>query len=229
MKSFFGLIISLIAFSNVMNAQKNDLNSPIIKEGVVFEEENGIVEVEAEYFYKQTKTDVRQWYRTLKGKEPKAGRDEDAEHSKGASNGSYIEILPDTRVTHSDKLVKNENFSNIPGAMSVLHYKVKINTPGRYFVWVRAYSTGSEDNGLHVGFDNMWPEHGKRMQWCDGKNNWTWASKQRTKEVHCGIEKEIYLDIEKAGVIDVQFSMREDGFEFDKFILTTDSNYIPKD
>jgi hypothetical protein len=111
--------------------------------------------------------------------------------------------------------------------MGVLHYKVKINRTGRYYVWVRAYSSGAEDNSVHVGFDNIWPEHGQRMQWCDGKNNWTWASKQRTEQQHCGVPKEIYLDIDKAGVYDIQFSMREDGFEMDKFILTKDINYIP--
>ena len=68
-----------------------------------------------------------------------------------------------------------------------------------------------------------------RMQWCEGKNQWTWASAQRTEKAHCGEKKEIYLDIEKPGLHDIQFSMREDGFEMDKFILTTDSNYVPKE
>jgi len=66
------------------------------------------------------------------------------------------------------------------------------------------------------------------MQWCDGKNAWTWASKQRTEKEHCGVPKEIYLDIEKAGIHDIQFSMREDGFEMDKFILTKDIDYVPE-
>jgi hypothetical protein len=66
------------------------------------------------------------------------------------------------------------------------------------------------------------------MQWCEGKNECTWASKQRTEKQHCGEPKEIYLDIEKADIYDIQFSMREDGFEMDKFILTNDINYIPE-
>jgi hypothetical protein len=112
--------------------------------------------------------------------------------------------------------------------MGVLHYKVKINNPGRYYVWVRCYSSGAEDNSVHVGFNNTWPEHGQRMQWCDGKNAWTWASKQRTEKEHCGVPREIYLDIDKAGVYDIQFSMREDGFEMDKFILTRSIDYVPE-
>ncbi len=117
---------------------------------------------------------------------------------------------------------------DLPGKIAVLHYKVNISQPGRYYVWVRAHSTGPEDNSMHVGFNDTWPEHGQRMQWCEGKNKWTWESRQRTVEVHCGVPKEIYLDIEKAGIQDIQFSMREDGFEFDKFILAKDINYIPQ-
>jgi hypothetical protein len=87
-------------------------------------------------------------------------------------------------------------------------------------VWVRAHSTGSEDNGIHVGLNGEWVPSGQRMQWCEGKKQWSWASKQRTKEVHCGVEQLIYLDIPTTGLHTISFSMREDGFEFDKFILT---------
>jgi len=212
-----------------LNAQSSSFNEPIVENDVIFQENDGVVAVEAEYFYKQSKSDIRQWYITSKNAISKVGLDDDEQHYLDASNNVHIEILPDTRVTHSDKLVKGENFSNEAGEIGVIHYKVRINNPGRYYVWVRAYSTGSEDNGIHVGLNGEWPEHGQRMQWCKGKNKWTWESKQRTKEKHCGVSKQIYLDIEEAGIHDIQFSMREDGFEFDKFILTKESTYIPKD
>ena len=70
----------------------------------------------------------------------------------------YLEVLPDKRRNNKDKLIHGENFSNEPGKMALLVYPVHFNTPGRYYVWVRAYSTGSEDNGLHVGIDDTWPE-----------------------------------------------------------------------
>ncbi|WP_164975210.1 hypothetical protein [Lutibacter sp. HS1-25] len=216
-------------FGIVSKAQSKKFNNPIVDSIVIFEEKNGLVAVEAEHFYKQSNAEVRAWYRTSKTETANVGRDEDAPHFLDASNNAYIEILPDTRVTHSDQLIRGENFTDEAGKMAIVHYKVKFNTPGRYFVWVRAMSTGSEDNGLHVGLNNQWPAHGKRMQWCDGKNKWTWESKQRTKEVHCGVAHEIYLDIEKPGVHNIQFSMREDGFEMDKFILTTDKNYVPSE
>lgn len=218
---------ALVAVFLFLFGLQSQAQSVLSNHSKVYEEKNGLVAVEAEDFYKQTNIELRQWYRTSKNETPNVGRDEDLVHFETASNKQYIEILPDERVTHSDKLEKGKNFTDEAGKMAVVHYKVKINTPGRYYVWVRAFSTGSEDNGVHVGIDNQWPANGKRMQWCTGKGTWTWESKQRTKDAHCGLPYEIYLDIDKAAVHDIAFSMREDGFEMDKFILTTDKNYIP--
>ena len=221
------LSFSLLLLVFFIGVKANTYHLPIVGEDVVFEEKNGLVSVEAEFFYKQTKSEVRQWYRTSKNENPSVGRDEDKAHVLGASNNAYLEILPDTRVTHGDKLIKSENFSDGAGTMAVAHYKVYFNAPGKYYVWARAYSSGSEDNGLHVGLDGEWPESGQRMQWCEGKNTWRWESKQRTEKQHCGEQYGIYLEIKKAGIHDIQFSMREDGFEFDKFLMTTDRDYVP--
>ncbi|WP_372775376.1 DUF5060 domain-containing protein [Mangrovibacterium sp.] len=224
------LTILLLLYCTFFNgwAQEAKTNMYLVNDQLVFDEANGMVAVEAEFFYQQTNTEKRQWYVTHKKSIPAVQPDADEAHIAGASNNAYIEILPDTRATHSDQLIAAENFSNEPGMMAVVHYKVNINKPGRYYVWVRSHSTGSEDNGLHVGIDGTWPEHGQRMQWCDGKNDWTWESKQRTDAEHCGVAKEIYLDIDRAGIHDIQFSMREDGFELDKFLLTDDENYRPE-
>ncbi|GAA4275533.1 carbohydrate-binding protein [Aquimarina mytili] len=182
-------------------------------------EQNGIVAVEAEHFASQSKTGKRKWY-VLDGSGSTPTPDPDPDHSNGASGGGYLEILPDTRVTHGDPLIAGENFSNTAGQMTIVNYKVKFTTPGKYFVWVRAHSTGSEDNGVHVGLNGNWPASGNRMQWCAGKNQWTWESKQRTGANHCGEEQKIFLNIPSAGVHTISFSMREDGFEMDKFVLS---------
>lgn len=223
------IILALIVNTIFLaSAQKIDLTEPLVGDEVIFEEKSGLVAVEAEFFYKQTNTEIRQWYRSSKLEKPVVSRDEDTLHVYGASRNAYLEILPDTRVTHDDPLVRGENFTEEPGTMAVLYYKVKFKNPGRYYVWARAQSTGGEDNGIHVGINGKWPESGKRIQWCEGRNRWTWSSKQRTAEEHCGVPYAIYLDIKEAGIHDVQFSMREDGFEFDKFILTKDKYFTPE-
>lgn len=47
-------------------------------------------------------------------------------------------------------------------------------------------------------------------------------------DVHCGVPGSIYLDIDKAGEHEIQFSMREDGFKMDQFILTKDKTFNPR-
>lgn len=183
-------------------------------------ETNGYLLVEAESFSKQTADDIRQWIIIDGDAANDAFTDPDESHHASASGRAYLEALPDTRVTHDDVITPGINFSNEAGKMAILEYPVTIATPGRYYVWVRAYSSGSEDNGIHVGLNGTWPESGQRLQWCEGKNQWTWDSKQRTEAVHCGEPELIYLDIPTAGKHTITFSLREDGFEFDAFVLT---------
>ena len=199
--------------------------TPILDADVVFAETDGIVAVEAEHFSKQTQTDVRAFHLTTSTDAPSIKPDGDPNHVAGASGGAYLEILPDTRRTHADKLIRGENFSPNPGKMAILHYKVNFETKGRYYVWVRAYSTGGEDNGLHVGIDGTWPATGQRLQWCKGKNQWRWDSKQRTEAEHCGEAHKIFVDVMEPGEHTIHFSMREDGFEFDKWLMTTNRDF----
>jgi hypothetical protein len=182
-------------------------------------EKDGFVMVEAENYSTQRADEIRKWYTidadfstTLEGMKENL--------ASSASGGRYLMILPDTRVTRDNKLIQGVNFTNTPGEMAILDYRIHFQTTGRYFVWVSAFSSGSEDNGIHTGINGEWPESGARMQWCQGKNQWTWASKQRSLEKHCGVEQLIYLDIKTTGWHTVSFSMREDGFCFDRFALS---------
>jgi len=200
-------------------------SKPVAPADLVFAEKNGILAIEAEHFFKQTNSDLRAWHLTTASRRFKAGNDADPTHVQGASGGAYLEILPDTRHHHGHKLIRGENFSPEPGKIGILHYKAHFTHPGRYHVWVRAHSTGSEDNGIHVGLNGEWPASGQRMQWCQGKHTWRWESAQRTEKNHCGEHGKIWIDIPAAGEHVIQFSMREDGFEFDKFFLTKDPKF----
>ena len=182
-------------------------------------ETGGFIRVEAESFSYQELDSIRKWYLVGSNSAGPSSTEEDF-ISQSASAHQYIQIKPDTRQNHNEKLIKGENFSNVPGKLAVVHYPVEFENPGRYFVWVRAFSNGSEDNGLHVGINGEWPETGQRMQWCEGKNQWTWGSKQRTASEHCGVERQIYLDVLNPGRHTISFSMREDGFKFDAWVMT---------
>jgi len=187
-------------------------------------EKDGILAVEAEHYNSQVKVDKRKWYELSEEKDTTPKPDPDENHYSTASGSKYIEILPDTRATHDDPM-NSYNFNGEPGQNAIISYKTYFNTPGKYYVWARCYSTGTEDNGVHVGINGTWPESGKRIQWCDGKNSWTWSNKQRTEVNHCGELYQLYLNVPEAGFHTISFSMREDGFELDKWIMTMDRNY----
>ncbi|MEM9849837.1 MAG: hypothetical protein AAF847_18245, partial [Bacteroidota bacterium] len=125
------------------------------------EEKNGFLAVEAEDYHSQTHSETRRWYRVDAESEPFDGLDHDEDHSATASGNAYLEILPDTRTTHADVLIPGQNFSGTPGKLGILNYQVKVNTPGRYYIWVRAFSTGTEDNGIHVGLNGEWVDSGQ--------------------------------------------------------------------
>ena len=190
------------------------------------EEQDGVITIEAESFANQTLNETRSWQIISSSNESKIEPDGDPAHLEAASGAAYIEVLPDTRRSHEDKLINGENFTHKGGTMAVLSYLVKVTTPGRYYLWVRAYSTNSEDNGLHFGLNGEWPESGARWQTVR-KDGWHWDCKQRTEENHTGVPMQLWLDIEKAGDHEILMSMREDGAEVDQIILARSADYRP--
>ncbi len=225
---FLFVIVTSTIHGQALDTKKDNNREILVSKGRIHEATSTHIAIEAEHYQEQDKRETRQWYTINKDHTPNVEPDGDPPHIEGASNGAYLEVLPDTRRTHGDKLIRGENFTNQGGEIAVLTYHVKFKVPGKYYVWVRAYSTGTEDNGIHAGLDGQWPESGARMQWCEWKHSWHWESKQRTQEVHCGVPYQIYLQVDEPGLHEVHFSMREDGFEFDKFILTTERDFTPE-
>lgn len=183
-----------------------------LSEGATIDSD-GLVTIEAEDFASQEKDAVRRWVRF----------DDDS-----ASGGAFLKLLPDTRKTHDDELIRGENFSDVRGAVAVLSYPVIFDQAGRYYIWARAFSTGSEDNSVHFGLNNDWPETAGRMQWCDGKRQWTWSSARRVPDNHCGDALTNWFDVPAAGNYTLNVSMREDGVQLDKIILAKDRSFAPK-
>jgi len=190
-----------------------------------FNEVNGMVVIEAENYHSKANTTSRNWY-TFPTTSSTPKPDPDPAHPSGVGGGKYVENLPDTRVTHSDPLRTGVNYFASGSGAPRMNYQVRINSGGRYYVRARAYSTGTEDNGVHIGVNNTWPGSGTALQWCDGKRSWYWSGARRTPENHCGVANGIYLDL-SAGTHTIMIAQREDGFELDRFILTKNRSYFP--
>lgn len=221
--TFSLLAILLLTFSCVDSQDQDEPEAPNAR---IFEEVDGLIAVEAEHYHRKSANNSPREWQLISTDEAVAFATTD--QASTASSSAYMEGLPDTRVTHDDELIVGTNFFPEPGIGPILEYDVWFNTPGRYLVWARIHSTGTEDNGVHVGINGAWPESGQRIQWCAGKDMWTWSSAQRVPENHCGVAKTIYLDVAEAGSHTIQFSMREDGFEFDKWVMVQDTNMVPQ-
>ncbi|MDQ3036470.1 MAG: hypothetical protein M3Y87_28990 [Myxococcota bacterium] len=195
----------------------------------VYEEIGGLVAVESEHFAENDDNGrPRDWVLFSATEMPSIEPDPDPPHLDGASGGAYLEGLPDTRVTHDDPLVSGESFYNTAGTGPTLSYRIRFRTAGTYYVWARALTTGGEDNGIHIGLDDAWPSTGTRLQLCGSRGMWQWSSAQRDSGGSaCGIDGTITIEVPTPGEHVVRVSMREDGFELDKLVLTTDRDYEP--
>ena len=151
-------------------------------------------------------------------------QDPDGNNSDGAVGQQYLELLPDVRVVHGDPFGPPTALWGDPGTGPELEYEIDFPEAGRYYVHVRLNSSGSEDNGIHVGLNDSWPPSGSRIQSCASGQGWTWTSRQRNSggAGPCGANFTIWLDVEQPGVNTVKFSAREDGFELDRFVLIKD-------
>jgi hypothetical protein len=179
---------------------------------------DAMVVIEAEAFFTQTNIDKRAWHITSARHAPNVGRDIDPPHFTDASGGAFIEVLPDTG---NDPVGprKGESISDVGGEMAAASYRVHFNNPGRYYVWVRALGTDGDDNTLHFGMNGEWPTNSVKMHHNDG-GKWGWACRHRQ---HKGT---LWLDVASAGPAVIQLSMREDGCEVDRFVLTTNENFV---
>ena len=155
---------------------------------------------------------------------PEQDNDPDGNHSDGAVGGAYIELLPDMRVTHDDEFGPPTAMWDQPGTGPKAEYTMTFPEAGRYYVHLRAYSTGTEDNGIHVGINDSWPDSGARMQFCTAGSGWQWSGRQRDSggAGPCGAKKTIWITVPEAGEHTFMISAREDGFEADRIMLIKD-------
>jgi len=155
---------------------------------------------------------------------PAQDNDPDPNHSDGAVGNAYLELLPDMRVTHEDTFGPPTAIWNERGSGPRASYPLNFPEAGRYYVHIRAFSTGTEDNGIHVGLNDDFPLSGARMQFCTAGQGWAWSGRQRDAGGMgpCGAPKTIWVTVEEPGMNTFMISAREDGFEADRIMLIKD-------
>lgn len=136
--------------------------------------------------------------------------DHDPLHLNGAEGSAYLEVLPDLRVLPADP-VNADSLWTIAQEGPALQYEIDFPVAGQYQVFVRGYSTGPHDDTIHVGIDGSWPVANSFLDLCDQRDQWVWSN--------CHDVEEPVIQVATAGVHTVYFTARDDGFEFDSFVL----------
>lgn len=216
-----------------------------------FVEQDGFVVAEAEGFFShQMGSMVQSWELCTTEQTPDVEPDPDGSHAADASEAAYLEALPDIKVEHGG--VDSEHGLQEQGGLgATLSYRVYFDAAGTYRFWVRMYVDDVESNSIHVGIDGDWPELGSRVEGCRrdpacdditsqsckyykqgaDQPGWNWVKTRRYPHHGCYGPEELMaqLEVPSPGLHLVTISMREDGTEIDKWILTRDLDFVPED
>ena len=99
-----------------------------------------------------------------------------------------------------------------------LDFQVDFVKTGTHYVWIRGYGATGSDDSIHAGLD------GAEISTCDRistfSTSYTWS-----KATMDGADAT--FNVASTGVHTVNAWMREDGFVFDKIVLTTNAGYTP--
>lgn len=160
-------------------------------------EQATLISMEAEYFDIRTQTSSHQWTHVARG---------------NSSND-------DAMITTPDEGVLAASANNTP----MMSYLVYFNAPGKHYIWVRGYGDsnnagiGSSDS-IHVGLNGEIASDAFRIDQFPAE--WTWSRHTPSNPVAS-------LNVVDAGVNMVNLWMREDGLAIDKFVITSDPDFVP--
>lgn len=101
-----------------------------------------------------------------------------------------------------------------------LDFNIDFDTAGEHYVWVRGFGDTSSDDSLHIGLNGEAVTTGHYMR--SGTGGWQWSNTLHPDQA-------VKVFVPEPGKHTVNVWMREDGFQFDKLLITTNPGYIPSD
>ena len=110
------------------------------------------------------------------------------------------------------------NNTGYAAASPRLDFKVNFVKTGVHQVWVRGIGTDGSNDSVHVGLDGAETATSDRIS--SFFTTWTW-SRNTMDNVAATVT------ITTPGVHTINVWMREDGFVFDKLLLTVNASYAP--
>lgn len=131
--------------------------------------------------------------------------------ASGYSRNGFMRAEPD-----DDTSV---NGPQAPTESPRLDYVVDFATTGTHYVWIRGLSPNSSGNRVHMGMDFTVLATGIGGNGFSS-NNWEWVEVDESSV-------RVAINVATAGLHTINVWMDEDGFMFDKMVLTTNANYVP--
>lgn len=136
----------------------------------------------------------------------------------GYSGSGYMVALPDSGDNRGNDLAFLTNSAR-------LDFKVAFTVTGTNYIWLRGgdpFGTGSGDS-VHAGIDGVSPASAIRIDGAPTFNiatGWNWVGNIQG-------DTRAFIVVTSAGEHTVSLWMREDGFQVDKVILTTNPAFTP--
>ena len=109
--------------------------------------------------------------------------------------------------------------SNIEATSPRIDFKVNFADTGTYYLWVRGYAPDGNSDSIHAGIDGVQVSSAYRI------SNFSYGAYSWTRTDMSGAVTK--LTVLTTGEHTINFWMREDGFQFDKFMLTKDASFVP--
>jgi len=179
--------------------------APAPQPRVFQQDSNGFLVVEAEHFTGSTRApDGHAWV-------VQADRN-------GFSGTGYVQPLADSGVNLGSTLGFITN-----GAR--LDFTVNFTKTGTHYFWFRGGEPAAAGNGdsVHAGIDGTAPANLVQLTGPPTftTTGWNWVGSNATTRAS--------IEVTAAGPHTINAWMREDGFYFDKLIITTDADFVPTD
>jgi len=128
----------------------------------------------------------------------------------GFSGAGVMAVVPDAG---------NQNNTNFPALSPGLSFDVNFSAGGTYYIWVRGQGPDDAGDSVHVGLN------GQAVSTADNISSFPAGSFNWSGQTMDG--PVATLTVPGPGAHTVNVWMREDGFLFDKLLLTTNANLTP--
>ncbi|MGI9280292.1 MAG: retention module-containing protein, partial [Endozoicomonas sp.] len=104
------------------------------------------------------------------------------------------------------------------GNSAEVNYEVQVDTPGTYYVWIKGYAADGNADSVHLGLDGQYLNSSDAITSFGSDGNWSTGTMDSATAS---------IEITEAGRHQINLWVREDGFQADKIILTTDPDFVP--